>query len=81
MGFAVQGTKMVYTGNVWVYSKDSVKSEVIANKDWSCAFCRNSGKNCVSCKQKEKEIKKSEIQHRRNGEGYATPELRVETEH
>ena len=22
-------------------SKDSVKSEVIANKDWSCAFCRN----------------------------------------
>ena len=38
-------------------SKDSVKSEVIANKDWSCAFCRNSSKNCISCKQKEKEIK------------------------
>ena len=30
-------------------SKDSVKSEVIANKDLSCVFCRNSSKNCMAC--------------------------------
>ena len=63
-------------------SKDSVKSEVIANKDWSCAFCRNYSKNCISCKQKEKEIKnlKSNIAEMEKAMQHLTYELKQNTE-
>ena len=74
----MQGARMVYTG----VSKDRVKSEVIANKDWSCAFCRNSSKNCISCKQKEKEIKnlKSNIAEMEKAMQHLTYELKQNTE-
>ena len=63
-------------------SKDSVKSEVIANKDWSRAFCRNSSKNCISCKQKEKEIKnlKSNIAEMEKAMQHLNYELKQNTE-
>ena len=63
-------------------SKDSVKSEVIANKDWSCAFCRNSSKKCISCKQKEKEIKnlKSNIAEMEKAMQHLNYELKQNTE-
>ena len=34
----------------WKCAGVSTDSEVTANKDWSCAFCRNSSKNCIFCK-------------------------------
>ena len=55
---------------------------MIANKDWSCAFCRNSSKNCISCKQKEKEIKnlKSNIAEMEKAMQHLTYELKQNTE-
>ena len=64
-------------------SKDSVKSKVIANKDWSRVFCHNSSKNCISCKRKEREIKnlKSNIVEMKKAMQHLNYELKQTTEH